>query len=327
MTRHEVTLNTHTMRHLGPLHELPLEEFLPPDLNTLQVPSRPGKRPLSPGVSKLLSPAKRRILNEQGLLISEKAEGSLPRTSKQSSPCRFADVLNGPGSPAKVLDFGLPKNRQETTNTPMEMTPRRPITRSMSRLASNPEPNPRQSSSRHIEEFTMNDNTFEPHPSITRNARSPVFMSRDLPPPSDPQSIHYPGFEIYQDPYTIIFPLLSASLPETLKDEGKENIPCRRKNRKAASTLDKARSTSLEPTKRDTDCNVNKPSSPRKFFNTYASVTPISSRRLGMASLLVSSPISDVRNVEMAKRERKMKMMEELDELGSDDDDDRRMVH
>jgi hypothetical protein len=312
------------MRHLGPLHELPLEDFLPPDLNTLQVPSRPGKRPLSPGVSKLLSPAKRRILNEQGLLISEKAEGSLPRTSKQSSPCRFADVLNGPGSPAKVLDFGLPKNRQETINTPMEMTPRRPITRSMSRLASNPEPNPRQSSSRHIEEFTTNDNTFEPHPSITRNARSPVFIPRDLPPPPDPQSIHYPGFDIYQDPHTIIFPPLSASLPETLKDEAKENIPCRRKSRKAAaSTLDKARSTSLEPTKRDAD----KASSPKKFFDTYASVTPVSSRRLGMASLHVSSPILDVRNVEMARRERKMKMMEELDELGSDDDEDRRMVH
>lgn len=315
-------MNTHTMRHLEPLHELPLEEFLPPDLNTLQVPSRPGKRPLSPGVSKLLSPAKRRILNEQGLLISEKAEGSLPRTSKQSSPCRFADVLNGPGSPAKVLDFGLPKNRQETANTPMEMTPRRPITRSMSRLASNPELNPRQSSSRHIE-----DNTFEPHPSITRNVRSPVFVPRDLPPLLNPQSIHYPGFEIYQDPHIIIFPPLSASFPETLKDEAKENIPCRRKSRKAASTLDKARSTSLEPTKRDTDCTVNKASSPKKFFDTYASVTPVSSRRLGMASLHVSSPISDVRNVEMARRERKMKMMEELDELGSNDDEDRRMVH
>jgi hypothetical protein len=323
------------MRHLGPLHELPLEEFLPPDPNTLQVYSRPGKRPLSPGVSKLLSPAKRRILNEQGLLISEKVEGSLPRTFKQSSPCRFADVLNGPESPAKVLDFGLPKNRQETTNTTMETTPRRPITRSMSRLVSHPELNPRQSSSRHIEDFTMHDNTFELHPSIARNARSPVFVPRDLPPPPDPQSIHYPGFEIYQDPHTIIFPPLSASLPDTLKDEAKENIPYRRKSRKTSSTLDKpdsnSRSTSLEQTKRDTECIVNKPWSPKKIFGTYGTVTtPVSSRRLGIAALHVSSPISDVKNVEMIKRERKLKLMEELYEVGSDaddDDDDRRMVH
>ena len=45
-----------------------------------------------------------------------------------------------------------------------------------------------------------------------------------------------------------------------------------------------------------------------------------------MASLHVSSPISDV---EMVKRERKLKMMEEVDEGGFDvdDDDGRRMVH
>jgi hypothetical protein len=303
---------------------------LPSDPNSLQVPSRPGKRPLSPGVQKLLSPAKRRIVNEQGLLIPEKAESSLPRTSKQSSPSRFADVLNGPESPAKVLDFGMPRSRsthQETIMN-MEMTPRRPMTRSMSRLASNPELNPRQSSSRHIEEITMNDDTFDAHPFITRNIRSPVFIPRDLPPLPDPHSTHYPGFEVYQDPYTIMFPPLSASQPEALKDEAKENIPFRRKGRKTSSTLEKTESNPRsEPTKRDTDCTVNKPSSPKKIFGLYGTVTsPLSSRRLGMASLHVSSPISDV---EMIKRERKLKMMEEVDEGGFDvdDDDGRRMVH
>ncbi|KAF8351603.1 hypothetical protein F5887DRAFT_215237 [Amanita rubescens] len=317
------------MRRPGPLHELPLEDFLPSDPNSLQVPSRPVKRPLSPGVPKLLSPAKRRIVNEQGLLISEKAESSLPRTSKQSSPSRFADVLNGPGSPAKVLDFGLPKpNRSTYQEIAMDITPRRPMTRSMSRLVSNPELNPRQSSSRHIEEITMNDDTFDAHPFITRNTRSPVFIPRDLPLPQDPHSTHYPGFEVYQDPYTIIFPPLSASQPEALKDEAKENVPSRRKGRKTSYTLEKPESNPRsEPTKRDTDCTMNKPSSPKKIFGMYGTVTsPLTSRRLGMASLHVSSPISDV---EMVKRERKLKMMEEVDEGGFDvdDDDGRRMVH
>ncbi|KAK2466087.1 hypothetical protein APHAL10511_001729 [Amanita phalloides] len=311
------------MRRPGPLLELPLEVFLPPDSNILQISTRPGKRPLSPGVSRLLSPAKRRVLNEEGLLLSDRASSLLSSTFKQPQTGRFEDVLNGPGSPAKVLDFGLPKNRSamhREATAAMEVTPRRPVTRSMSKLAPPPELNPKPSSSRH-EELTMSDSTFDARPP-SYNARSPIYVPRDLPPPLDPQSIHYPGFEVYRDPYTVIFPTLGITQPEILKDEVKENLPCRRKSRKTMSISDKAelhlRSPSVEPAKRD---SVYKPTSPKKIFGMYATVT--TPHRLEMTSLHVSSPVkTGSKNFETIKRERKMKMMEEVDQVRSDIDDD-----
>ncbi|KAH0587801.1 hypothetical protein J132_06144 [Termitomyces sp. J132] len=70
----------------GPLKDIPLACF---------VPAAARKRPLSPAPP--LSPAKRRILHQEGIYTP-----SNPRSS-------FSDVLAGPSSPAKRLDFGSPK--------------------------------------------------------------------------------------------------------------------------------------------------------------------------------------------------------------------------
>ncbi|KAF8631546.1 hypothetical protein AX15_002302 [Amanita polypyramis BW_CC] len=324
-----------SMLRPGPLLELPLEQFLPLDPYTLQASARPGKRPLSPGVSKLLSPAKRRILNEEGVLLPEKARSPLSCSSKQSSPGRFSEVLNGPGSPARVLDFGTPRShpasaRREAVAT-SETTPRRPVTRSISKLAPPPELNLRQSSSRHDEDFAIAD-MFDSQ-SSTRNSRSPVPVPRELPPSPDPQSIHYPGFEVYRDPYIVIFPPISAPQPEVLKDEVKENLPCRRKIRKTTSTSDKAeppqKASSLELTKREREYGTSKAAPPKKIFGMCAAVpSPGSaSRRLEIASLHVTSPTSNLKSTEVVKRKRKMKIMEEVDEAISDLDDEDNARH
>ncbi|KAM6496032.1 hypothetical protein JOM56_008738, partial [Amanita muscaria] len=226
------------MRHPGPLQELPLEQFLPPDPNIPQSSTRPSKRPLSPGVSKLLSPAKRRVLNEDGLLPTENTKGSSSRTPRQSSIGRFADVLNGPGSPAKVLDFGPPKHHatslfQEAGNA-VSMTPRRPVTRSMTKLAPPPELNQSPSSSRHTNKEQADYSMFNVPSSYPSTERPLLYVPRDLPATSDPRSIHYPGFDIHRDPYTVLFPPIDAAQQDSSKEEVKENIPCRQKSRKAS---------------------------------------------------------------------------------------------
>ncbi|KAG6842008.1 hypothetical protein C0991_003534 [Blastosporella zonata] len=77
----------------GPLQEISLDHFLP------QSPTRKRPLPLSPGELLLYSPAKRRILNEEGIYT--------PKSPLRTA--RFSHILAGPSSPAKKLDFGSPK--------------------------------------------------------------------------------------------------------------------------------------------------------------------------------------------------------------------------
>src|ERR1700742_1684328 len=97
-----------TMCPRGPLQDLPLEQFLPPDPNIAHT-SRPNKRPLeSPGRPSLYSPAKRRILNNEGIFSPEKTMKSPPFRSTQDYITRFSQVLTSTESPAKRLEFGSP---------------------------------------------------------------------------------------------------------------------------------------------------------------------------------------------------------------------------
>ncbi|KAF9478154.1 hypothetical protein BDN70DRAFT_781580, partial [Pholiota conissans] len=79
-----------------------------------------------------------------------------------------------------------------------------------------------------------------PSPSISRL----IIVPRELPPPTDPQSIHYPGFTIFQDPYTIVYASTSEDAPsasfsdqmEVQNDGHKENLPPRRRKIRKAGT-------------------------------------------------------------------------------------------
>ncbi|KAG6868170.1 hypothetical protein C0993_006838 [Termitomyces sp. T159_Od127] len=163
----------------GPLKDLPLDQFLP--IN----PNHSRKRPPSP-VPVLFSPAKRRILDEEGIYS--------PR-SHLARRNAFSDVLAGPSSPAKRLDFGSPR--------------RTPSSCGLKNL----------------------------HDCFDNQASSGPFVP--TLPQTDLQSIHHPGFHVYYDPPSPSSADETSCLPASSdKDKGsvvKENIPPRRKTRKAAT--------------------------------------------------------------------------------------------
>ncbi|KIM91146.1 hypothetical protein PILCRDRAFT_811644 [Piloderma croceum F 1598] len=252
------------MRRPGPLQELPLEHFLPPNPNLPKSPSklaRGSKRPISPGAPSTFSPAKRRILNEEGIFWTRKS----PVSASARSPARFGDVVQGPDSPARKLDFGLPKNHSQSTagsstlvnsaassqceDVVLDTTPKRnPV--STKRLAPSPELLPKSvsapiaSSSSYSFDSTLElDDYFSPH--------LPTMIPRELPALPDRQSVHYPGFDVCSDTHIPLLRARSASvssvepLAELKRDKEacKENLAPRRKAKKAATAPDSSELT------------------------------------------------------------------------------------
>ncbi|KAH9482770.1 hypothetical protein JR316_0004870 [Psilocybe cubensis] len=250
------------MQRPGPLQELPLERFLPSHPSTQPAavkPIRSNKRPLSPGGPSLFSPTKRRILNDEGVYSPDKT-CKIPLPSLSSSPARFSRVLAGPASPARVLDFGLP---QHVYGDPQKPTISRissieimavETSSSSTHLASSPElkvrkakPTQRPPSAGLPSDFDNNgheQDIFGTGPS----AAFSQFIARELPPQPDLDSVHYPGFRVFQDPYVTVFrtteeeDLRSACIVEV--DAQKENLPPRRKPRKVETDLKAAQDLS-----------------------------------------------------------------------------------
>jgi hypothetical protein len=201
------------MQRPGPLQELPLERFLP------SCPSksvRNHKRPLSPGSPNPYSPTKRRILNSEGIFAPEKTFKT-PMSLGKASPARFGDVLASSASPAKILDFGLPKSyggepRKSSLRIPTQT--QIPSLSSRKTLTSSPELKCRRVS-------TQQTNVV------------PIIIPRELPPPPDPQSIHYPGFVVFRDTHLTIYPAdfnpERVSDVDMIMDPLKENLPPHRK--------------------------------------------------------------------------------------------------
>jgi hypothetical protein len=95
-----------------PLTDLPLDRFLPSKPNSTISPLKPSsKRTLSPTTPSLYSPTKRRILTQEGVFSPEKSLKApiATRARASISTSRMGDVLRGPSSPARKLDFGTPK--------------------------------------------------------------------------------------------------------------------------------------------------------------------------------------------------------------------------
>lgn len=251
------------MRRPGPLQELPLEQFLPPNPNLPYPPkSRPNKRPLSPGGPNLFSPAKRRILNEEGVFSPDKTFKS--PVSGRDAPARFAQVLTGPESPARKLDFGIPKRRLESPALPrmsiINVTPTR-STSSSSKLAPSPKfkSTPRSFSSRPGDDQEMDD--YFSHPS----------SSSLTPPLTDPQSMHYPGFRVYHDTGSsaTLFDegLQSLNLGDDKeKDSLKENVVPRRKRRTATAPTPDLKLQLFSPDPKRMGKVKSTPATPKKVF-------------------------------------------------------------
>ncbi|KAF7775901.1 hypothetical protein Agabi119p4_4294 [Agaricus bisporus var. burnettii] len=225
----------HPARHpRGPLQELPIDQFLLTPSSSKLASST--KRPVSPGTPVLYTPAKRRILNEEGffavktplsasaLASSSKQPLSATQHQQPQSFTRFADALMGPDSPARKLDFGTPKNARTPGREAAGeiLAPSSPVqTRSRSRVANC-----------QAEEdcFSTSSQSYSQHPqsppetqmSFSSSSSFPSqrhldFMSvpRELPPLVDPQSEHYPGFVVHQDPFFLL-PVSRLAPPQPL---------------------------------------------------------------------------------------------------------------
>lgn len=205
------------MPRRGPLQELPIDLFNH---------NLPTKRPRSPSPSSLYSPAKRRILSEEGLVRFGK--------SATHALHNHAWPVSSP-SPAKKLDFGVPKSSPSTRNTPL----RADVAMRSPSLSPSPELKPRTRSTR----LTSSPSHDISIPSPTLSARVPTLIPREMPPPPDSQSIHFPGFFVFQDThFAVLPPLDNESTTGPNLDVPKENVPPRRKTRKAATASPSSKS-------------------------------------------------------------------------------------
>jgi hypothetical protein len=314
------------MRRPGPLRELPLEQFLPKlnlQANGDPFKMTPNKRPLSPGTPITYSPTKRRILDEELFFSPEKT----PRTGR-SLLGRFGD-LRGPGSPAKKLDFGPPKNAvkgiEAVVSATHNVTAITKSTRAQSsvprKLAPSPELKSRSrpshkpaSSLKTDEEEAYNTLSFHrPHPNSI-----PIMIPREMPPSPDRQSIHYPGFDIYRDTRIICPQGRSLVIPEQGADKQKENIPPLRRSRKAESAWSDAEKGDVEvsgkmcPTPQKKSAVVGGCSSEGK-------TTPVTRRSAASNNFMDHSHSSTPIASKAERRDRRMRMLEyEVDGGGGD---------
>jgi hypothetical protein len=284
------------MQRPGPLQELPLESFLSTHPNLPSKSVRNHKRPLSPGSPNPYSPTKRRILTSEGMIFaSEKTCKTLTSLGKVS-PARFSDVLVGSASPARILDFGLPKTHGgEPAKRPFPTQTQIPSLSSRKTPMSSPYR--RVSPTYHnISGDSISINTEASSTSSTQPVAVPIVIPRELPPPPDPQSIHYPGFVVFQDTHITIYPAdfnpERVTDAETRTDLFKENLPPRQK------TLPKA---TLETQKFDvTPLGKSKP------------VTRTPSRVIPSCSPM---------KIDARKKLRRMMEEDDLDEEENDDDE------
>ncbi|TFK43687.1 hypothetical protein BDQ12DRAFT_675392 [Crucibulum laeve] len=328
-----------TIPRRSPLQELPLEHFLPsnPNQPTPFKPNKSNKRALSPGGLILYSPAKRRILCEEGIFSPEKTCKSPLSASRgrSATPARFTDVLMGSDSPAKKLDFGSPKYHAESSSVPrmtamkLDSTPTRSSSSSSS-LAPSPELKVMLSSSsassfssdaESEDYFTSADASS----SRLSSAPAPTLIPRQLPPPADPQSAHYPGFRVYQDPHIVVFPPLSQEeVAQQTNERHNENLPPRRKARKAASaptvTDLKAQIFSPESRRREAEkLGLTLPTPNKLSTATNASGSSTTPRRSGFGVFAQTTP-SLFKLMDYERKELRRLLEEEVDDAEGEDE-------
>lgn len=285
------------MQRPGPLQELPLERFLP--TYPLNLPSKSVRSHKRPGSPNPYSPTKRRILNSEGIFAPEKT-CKTPMSLGRASPARFGDVLASSTSPARALDFGLPKNHGREPAKCLSLSQTRIPSRKT--LVSSSEVHyqsvlPAVLPAHHLPSGVP-ANTEVSSTSSTPPAAVPIVIPRELPPLPDPQSIHYPGFVVFQDTHITIYPAdfnsERVSDADTHSDPFKENLPPRRKT---------ARKTNLETAK----------------FGATPLRQSKSLSRTGTPNRVVSSCST---KIDIDARKKLRRMTEEDDLEGDDDDDD-----
>ena len=180
----------------------------------------------------------------------------------KASSARFSDVLAGSASPARILDFGVPKNHGgESAKRSFPTQSQIPSFSSRKILTSSPA---------HHCSSRLPADTEVSSLSSTRPAAAPTVIPRELPPPPDPQSIHYPGFVVFQDTHITSYPanFNSERVSDVEADTFKENLPPHRKAlRKATLETPESEGTPLGKSKSATGTpdRVNSSCSPMKI--------------------------------------------------------------
>ncbi|KAH9899717.1 hypothetical protein C8Q73DRAFT_680807 [Cubamyces lactineus] len=248
----------------GPLMPYPLELFSV-DSKATSTPAKhllPKKRPYSPGLGCLDSPAKRRLKATEGAGVLTHTRSPLSASSNNArfAPPRFHALLQGPDSPVKKLDFGHP---QSVEGDPLSAVSEPTAASTLHSISRTPRRSPRGSSGTRVRRsprlYAKTANAWlegpvasgqstppaEPtSPSRGTSGLGPILIPRVISGP-DPQSIHYPGFDIYQDPYTVL--PTPASVTSSVdhdgdglssdKEQDKENHPPRRRSSKKTANL------------------------------------------------------------------------------------------
>ncbi|EJD01574.1 uncharacterized protein FOMMEDRAFT_169665 [Fomitiporia mediterranea MF3/22] len=312
------------MEKRRPLHPLPLSCFLAPENFTDQRISplkSASKRPRSP--SAFLSPAKRRILREEGFLPS-------PSLSEPRTVCRERFLSQGgmdirlrghteAGTLATLWDGSRCAGDDEAfvntaaRNTCFGVSTKEPVIPGNG-LAM-PRRSPRLSSRR------------ADGPTTSSHVMPPLLVPRELPPRHNPQSCHYPGFDVYYDSHIELPSTSSRSSPdmdwEMDREIVKENLPLRKKARKATSlpTGGVADDTSSETTKDKTKA-ASYPATPYHNTPIHTPATP-HIRRTPLAGAKTKYEITPGRTPDSnsSKYARKRALEQEVDEVCSDEED------
>lgn len=239
----------------GPLQPYDISLFVPAGPPGTPSGSRPNKRPHSPSVGSFGVPAKRRLKAAEGTQTPKFVKSPLSGSSSSGrfAPAHFHALLQGPDSPAKRLNLGSSEASDSTAcEAPLRSlngggggsgTPRRsPKRPSQTRLRRSPRLSTRSpgSSSGSPRQLSGGQTGADDADAAARVApATPMFIPRVVTPP-DPQSVHYPGFVIFQDPHIMVpstsqFPADFVSDSEQEPD--KENRAPRCKSSKKSSTL------------------------------------------------------------------------------------------
>lgn len=246
----------------GPLRDLPLEQFLDansPLTTPLKIHPRSNKRPLSPGTPLLCTPAKRRILNVEGIFIT--GSSKTPLASANGRIVHIHDLLRSPDSPAKRLDFGcaksseaenvhvLPESRTPSKSgsrdpTSSRRAPRTPLIRTSTSSLGSPSralPFATSPSSLRAPVEMDTDDYFSPKKGLVTT------RARDLPAPAPTTrpvaqltdaTAHYPGFDVYLDVFgsptqtTKEEMVVVVEKIKVTRDANKENVPPRERRSK-----------------------------------------------------------------------------------------------
>lgn len=228
------------MTRTGPLQDLPLAPFLASGAHPVPTnAAKSAKRPLSPSKSTIFSPAKRRILHSEGILLP----GEISLSPLQPHIPYFGSDVGASHDSSIALTSPAQRAGATQGSSRDRRTPRRPSPKLIRSTNTTGDDSASALSLRRSSRLQSSQRGAEP-------GAASMAILREMPPPHDRQSVHYPGFDTYQDTHIFLAPSRRSSPSSDNEDSWpssseevlsereitKENIPPRKKAKKASLT-------------------------------------------------------------------------------------------